>query len=792
MWKNYFLTGWRYLVRTSGFSLINIFGLASGMTVAMLIGLWIYDELSFNTSFRNYHQLGQLSHHLQFGEEKFTVGSVPYPIGEALRSGYGEFTSIAMTSSPGEHILATDKTKITDQGMFVEPTFLEMFTVSYEGISREPLKDIHTIMLSQALADKLLGENPIGKTVKFDNADELMVTAVYEDFPANSAFAQVKMLVPVAYFFAMEESRKDMRDNWEAYDFECYYQLRPDADVSILNTQIDSLLYLRASDDARAMQPLGFLFPMERWHLHRDFADDGDATSQIRFVWMFGIIGSFVLLLACINFMNLSTARSARRSKEIGIRKVVGSQRLELIRQFLLESTLVAALSFIIAFFVVYLVLPSFNMLAGKKIELPLTDPWFYVISGVFVGITGLVAGSYPAFLLSSFSPVKVLKGSTRSRAGATPRKVMVVFQFATSMVLILGTAVVFLQIRHAKERPVGFDREGIIQVAIRTRNLARADYNGMREALLATGKVENMAKSNFPITGGMAADASLTWEGKDPAVHPMVALNTCSHDFPLTNGFQFVAGRDFDRQRSGDSTAVIINEMAASLFGGDVLGKKVTFGSGDSREIIGVVKDQIRWTPFSKQSPHLYLLAYGEQGSLTIRLQPGVPVADALAQIESVIKSYDPDAPFDFVFQDEQYSRLFHNEERLGKLAAIFSGLAIVISCIGILGLAAFAAGQRTKEIGIRKVLGASMVSLWAMLSKEFVVLVLMAMAVAFPLAYYGAGVWLQQYDYRVEVSWILFVTTGILSLLVTLGTVSYQALRAAWVNPVNSLRND
>jgi ABC-type antimicrobial peptide transport system permease subunit len=418
----------------------------------------------------------------------------------------------------------------------------------------------------------------------------------------------------------------------------------------------------------------------------------------------------------------------------------------------------------------------------------------FYVYSFSFVLLTAILAGSYPALYLSSFNPVQVLKGSFKAGKHATlPRKVMVIFQFTISILLIIGTLVVFLEIQHAKNRPVGFDRAGIIQMQVHTKELADTDYNNLRNDLISSGAVENMAKSDFPITDGMAGDGSITWEGKDPDLHPLIAMNRCSHDFPATNGFQFVEGRDFSRDLSSDSSSVIINEMAAELIGkGKALGTKLRFISGKERRIIGVIKDQIRWTPFSKQSPHLYYIGYEGMGHLTIRLNASIPTAEALKKVQDVIQQRDPNSPFEYKFQDEDYARLFQNEERMGKLAAVFAVLAIAISCIGIFGLAAFAASQRIKEIGIRKVLGASVFKLWGMLSLEFIWLVLLAIVIAFPIAYYLARQWLSQYEYRVDVSWSIFALTGLLALVISLLTVSYQALRAACMNPVNCLRRE
>jgi ABC-type antimicrobial peptide transport system permease subunit len=629
--------------------------------------------------------------------------------------------------------------------------------------------------------------------LRFDNQEQFVVTGVFEDFPANCHFAGVEMLLPMEYFFASSKEQSDMRDSWEHFSFECFVLLNPGLSPEQASAKVEHHLFDNASNDGKAVKPKGFLFPMEKWHLYADFDDAFAAPSRIRFVWMFGLIGTFVLVLACINFMNLSTARSEMRAKEVGVRKVMGSLRNQLVGQFLVESLLVVIIGFVLALVIAWSVLPAFNELSGKKITLPADRPIFYVVSISFIIITAFLSGSYPALYLSSFSPVKVLKGAFKAgRHARVPRKAMVVFQFTISLILIIGTAVVFLQLRHAKDRPVGFDREGIIQLTIRTKELAHADYNTLRADLLSSGVVENMANSDFPITGAASADASLTWEGKDPAFRPLIALNSCSHDFPATNGFQFVAGRDFSRELSSDSSAMIINEMAADLLGTDVIGKKLRFGSGREFQIVGVIKDQVRSTPFSKQSPHIYFVKYSGLQFLTVRFNRNAPLVESVKKVEGVIRKHDPNAPFEYKFQDEDYARLFHDEEQIGKLAAVFSSLAIFISCIGMFGLAAFAASQRTKEIAIRKVLGASVFSVWRMLSGEFLLLAIIAIAVSFPLAYYLANQWLQQYDYRVEVSWVMFALTALLALVITLLTVSYQALRAAWTNPANTLRSD
>lgn len=794
MLKNYFKIGWRNLLRNKTYSLINICGLAMGMAVAMLIGLWMFDELSFNTSFKNYARLGSVYHHVAFGADVFTIGDTPMPLGAELKNSHGEFENVAMATWPKEVTLNYEGTVLTKTGMYVEPAFLEMFSIPMvQGIAS--LQDIHSILLSETLARDFFAGDAVGKVLKFDNREDFIVAGVFKDFPANSDFAGIKLLAPISYHFSKGESTRKQMTNWEDLNFQCFVLLHPRVSFAAAEQKVKTVLHEHGSGDMKALKPEGILLPMERWHLYSEYKDGKPTAGKVKFVWMFGVVGVFVLLLACINFMNLSTARSEKRSKEVGIRKVMGSMRAQLVGQFLSESLLLVVIAFAMAILTVVLCLPWFNGLVDKQISIPWGNGYFVMASAGFILLTSVLAGSYPALFLSGFNPVKVLKGALKTGpAAAIPRKAMVVFQFTASISLIIATIVVYQQIQHAKDRPVGFDRKGIFYVSVRTLDLGMTNYNTLREDMLATGLVENMAKSDFPITGAMSGEASLSWEGKDPANKPLIAMNSVSHDFPSTNGFQFVAGRDFSRDFVTDSMAVVINELAARLISDkkDVIGKKIKFGSGKEREIIGVIKDQIRWTPFTKQSPHLYLIKYEELGYLTIRLKPEAGVHEGVAAAEAVLRKHAPGAPFNYKFIDDDYARLFSNEERVGKLATVFAGLTIFISCIGIFGLAAFAASQRTKEIGIRKVLGASVFRVWQMLSRDFAWLVVVAIILSTPLAWVVTNQWLAQYDYRIEVSWWVFAVTGLAALLITLLTISYQSIKAALANPVDSLRSE
>jgi ABC-type antimicrobial peptide transport system permease subunit len=794
MYKNYFKIGWRNLLSNKSHSFITISGLALGMAVAIIIGLWVFDELSYNKSFKNYRHIYNVYHSLIFSSDIYTGSGVPAAFANELRNNFAEFDNVALASYQGDHILGYGERNFSKPGLFVDSQFVEMFSLRMLHGTTDALKNMHSIFLSKTLAEVVVGDNPIGKMVKFDNQSDLIVAGVYEDFPSNSEFGEVQMLVPLDYYFTTSETARKQMSSWEDMSFQCFVLLNEKAAMVEAEAKIKNLLFQKGSNDMKSIKPEGLLFPMEQWHLYAEFKDGKNIGGKIQFVWMFGLVGVFVLLLACINFMNLSTARSEKRSKEVGIRKVMGSVRRQLVNQFLSESLMVVVISFTLAIALVVLCLPLFNELANKKMIIPWHNSYFILITFTFIIATSILAGWFPALYLSSFNPVKVLKGTFKAgRFASLPRKVMVVFQFTISIVLIIGTVVVFQQIHHARNRPVGFDREGILHIPVRTEDLSKANYNSLRHDLLSTGVVDDLAKSDFPITGSMWTDASLTWQGKDPADQPLIALNGCSHDFPKTNGFQFIEGRDFSREFSTDSSAAIVNEMAAKLLSNkSVIGKKLEFGHGREIEIVGVIADQIRWTPFSKQSPHIYFVNYVETGYLTIRLNANAEVHEALEKIEAVIEKYDPGAPFDYKFVDDDYARLFDQEERTGKLASVFAALAIFISCSGIFGLASFTASQRTKEIGIRKVLGATIFSVWKMLSRDFVFLVILSILFAVPLASYVSNQWLQQYEYRIEISWWVFVITGIGALAITLLTVSHQSIKAALMNPVNSLRSE
>ena len=547
-------------------------------------------------------------------------------------------------------------------------------------------------------------------------------------------------------------------------------------------------------DNPPGYKPEFYLHPMSRWHLYSDFKDGINTGGLITFVWLFGSIGVIVLLLACINFMNLSTARSEKRAKEVGIRKAIGSLRTQLIAQFFSESLLMALLAFAVSILFVQFTLPFFNQVAEKKMTILWADPLFWLAGLGFSLLTGLIAGSYPALYLSSLQPVKVLKGIMRtSRSATIPRRVLVGFQFTVSVTLIIGTIIVFRQIEHAKDRPVGYSRSGLIEIGMNAPELY-GHYTALRDDLLNTGAVADMSESSNPITVQAGGTTDISWKGKKPGSKPLVMTNYITHDYGKTVGWQIKEGRDFSRAYSTDTASVILNEAAVKLMGfKNPIGEIVRRGSPNRQfKVIGVVKDMIKEDPFRPVSPSFFAVEYGNVNTINIRLAPQLSTNESLAKVEQVFKRYSPDSPFDYKFADEQYDRKFGAEQRVGRLAGGFTILAILISCLGLFGLASFMAEQRTKEIGIRKVLGASVFNVWQLLSKEFVILVVIAFCLATPLAYYLLSDWLQSYQYRTELSWWVFALSGFGVLTVTLLTVSFQSIKAALMNPVRSLRSE
>ena len=795
MFKNYFKIAWRNLIKNKIYSVINILGLATGMAVALLIALWIWDEVTFNDYHTNHRHLAQIMTTFFDDKNKAETGqAVAMPLGEELRTKYAsDFKNVSMASWNFGHVLAVGETKITGQGMWVEANFPSMFSLKMKAGNINALSDPSSVLLNASMAKALFGTaNPINKTVKFDNKMDFKVAGVFEDLPRNTTLYNSKLFLPWKKYITTEDWLKNAATQWNNHSWQAFAEVNNNENIDKVSGKIKmaSMVHKNAATDGKEELVLQ---PMDKWRLFSEFKNGKATGGRIQFIWLFSIIGVFVLLLACINFMNLSTARSEKRAKEVGIRKTVGSVRKQLISQFLSESVLVAFVSLVLSILLVILLMPLFNKLADKDISLPWDNGIFWSLILVFTFITGIVSGSYPAFYLSKFEPIKVLKGTFRAgRFASLPRKILVVIQFTFSIALIIGTIIVFKQIQYAKNRPVNYKSEGLISINMSTPDLY-GHYDAIRNDLLSTGVVDDMAESSSPTTGVWSNQIGFNWQGKDPNTLPVFGTIAVTRDFGKTIGWKIKEGRDFSKDFATDSLAMILNESGVKQVGmkQDIVGQTIQFNDKNYK-VIGVIKDMIMESPYEPVKPTVFFYNPDWANIITVSIKPGTPVRGALSKIQAVFKKYNPSAPFDYTFNDEDYAQKFSDEQRIGNLATFFTILAIFISCLGLFGLASFVAEQRKKEIGVRKVLGASVFNLWKMLSREFALLVIISCFIAIPLAWYYLDRWIQQYDYRTDISWWVFVISGAGAFVVTILTVSFQAIKAAIANPVKSLRTE
>jgi len=799
MLKNYFKIAFRNLVKNKVYSFINISGLAIGMAATMLIGLWIYDELNYNSHFEDKDTIAIVYQHETNNNETDTGPAIPRPLEFALRQDYADnFKHIIMSSWEQPRYLKYGDTNIYITGNAMQEGAPEMLSLEVvEGV-RDGLKEKNSIMISQSTAKSLFGpEKAIGKIIKVNNEDDLIVTAVYKDIKESNFFRDMEYLMPWKHYVSTQPWLENAKDSWGNNSFQCFVQINKNTTMEAVSAKIRDVKKIGDPDEAE-FNPEMFLFPMKDWYLRGDFENGVQTGGRIENVWLFGVIGLFVLLLACINFVNLSTARSEKRATEVGIRKSIGSQRSQLIFQFLTESFLIVVLSFVLAVGIVLLFLNGFNTLASKSIVFPWGNPMFWITSLIFIIVTSFLAGSYPALYLSSFNPVAVLKGTFKAgRYSSLPRKVLVVAQFTVSVALIIGTIVVMNQIQFSKDRPVGYDREGLIQIPVMSSEFI-GKHEVMRTQFVASGGATSMTTLSGPTTEVWSNRSGYTWDGKPVGFQEDLAHTTVNYDFVETLGLKLIEGRDFSRDFATDSNAVILNKTAVKYMNlENPIGKYIRDSDTEDpftpMQIVGVIDDMIVQSPYSPVKQAMYVFErYGNIAFYSLRLNPAKSTSENLALIEGVFKKNFPDTPFDYQFVDEEYGKKFRSEERIASLAKVFTILAIFISCLGLFGLASFVAEQRTKEVGVRKVLGASISQLWLLLSKDFITLVLIALLVASPLAYYMMSKWLQKFSYRTSVTWDVIAIACFGALIIALVTVSFQAIKAARSNPTKSLRTE
>jgi ABC-type antimicrobial peptide transport system permease subunit len=693
----------------------------------------------------------------------------------------------------GDHLVSYDNKLFNKISLYIEPGGPDMLSLHMLAGTRQALTDPHSIILSESTAKAIFGNtDPMGKVLKFDRTNTVKVTGIYEDLPNNTTFNEIKMFMPWELWLIQNPWVKKMDDPWGSNFSQTYVQIADNVDMQKASAKIKSVKMDNTQAADKKYKWEVFLHPMSKWHLYNDFKNGVNIGGNIKYVWLFGIVGIFVLILACINFMNLSTARSEKRAREVGIRKAIGSMRWQITKQFFMESYVVVAAAFLLSILLLAALLPLFNNVAGKEIKIPWGNPGFWLLNLAFIFITGLLAGSYPALYLSSFNPLKVLKGTFKAGKGAViPRRVLVVMQFTVSVMLIIGTIIVYQQIQYAKDRPIGYSKNGLINFGLE--NEVRQHFDVIRNDLKNAGAIEEMTASNSPMTGVWNTNGGFDWEGKDPNFAVDFPNNSVTYDFGKTIHWNIKEGRDFSRDFATDSAAFIINESAAKFLDfKDPIGKILKWNN-KPYTIIAIIKDIMQESPFYPVRPTLYHIEpYDNLYNVIVRLNPQKNASSSLKIVEKEIRRYTPDVPFDYQFVDESFGEKFKAEQRIGKLSFYFSILAIFISCLGLFGMASFVAEQRTKEIGIRKVLGASVANVWRLLSTEFVVLVLLSCLIAAPIAWYYLKGWLVNYDYRIQISWGVFLLASVLALLITLITVSFQAIKAALANPVKSLRSE
>ncbi len=790
----------RGLRQNKSFSFLNVAGLSTGMAVAMFIGLWVWNEWSYDHFHANADRIYQVKMTDTVNGERQTWNSVPLPLAEALPKSFPEVKRTAEMDWGGGHGLKNGDKIFTKDGYQVGPDFLEIFT--FPMLAGEPssaLRQPNSIVLTAETGEAVFGHSNyadmVGKPLKVDNSFDMTVSGIVANPPVNSSL-RFDLLLPFSTW-ETQDWVKQSRTNWGNNSFQVFMELQPGVDGAAFGEKIKGLVQ-QNNEESKADVTL---HACKDWHLFDKFENGKLAGGSIEIVRLFGIIGLIVLVIACINFMNLSTARSEGRSKEVGVRKTLGSSRGALIGQYLGEAMFLSFLAFGLSLLLVKMTLPSFNQLAGGSLEMPLGKPVFWAVSLGFTLLAGLLAGSYPAFFLSSFKPIQVLKGSVApfrgsggsgiGKAALLPRKVLVVSQFAISTALIISTLVVHRQIEHGKDRPKGYNPEQVVMVPM-SGDLS-VNFDPLKNELLASGKVTSVTKASSPVTAVYANMKDVNWKGKDPADDAMFATVATSEDYFTTLGMELVQGRFFDAKlHPSDTMGVLFSETAIQRMGlENPLEETITWNE-QKLQIVGVVKDVVMVNPFGKQGPAMYIYSPTWVSHMMFRLSANETPQAALAAIEPIFKKHNPSFPFDYSFADEEYGKKFNMAETVGKLSALFAGLAIFISCLGLFGLAAYMAERRTKEIGIRKVLGASTANLWALLSKEFVALVAIGCIVAMPLAAYITKGWLEKFEYRIELGWAMFALAAVAAIAVTLLTVSFQSVKAALANPVKSLRSE
>lgn len=785
MIKNYLRIAWRSLFRNKSFSITNVLGLTIGMTCTLLIFLWVKDERGYDKFHANYGNTYQIMAHRDFKNQVFTDQNMVLPLAEAIQDGIPEVKNAVVTTHQQSHVLTYGDKRFKKQGHTVSKHFFDVFSWEFvKGNAATALPDAYAIVLTESTAKALFGkDDPINKVIRVDNDYDAKVTAVVKDVPGNSTL----QFDYISAFNYSNDFIKNSMTNWTNSSWTVFINLREGANLSAVEKKINDIKYSHDNDDKKISTYFGF--PMSKWRLYSDFKDGKNVGGMIEYVKLFTIVAIIILLIACVNFMNLSTARSEKRAKEVGVRKTLGSGKKQLITQFFFESIILAFIAFLFSIAAVYLLLPAFNTLVSKRLSLDITSPLFWTVSIAIIFLTGIIAGSYPALYLSSFNPVRVLKGTfLPGRKGALPRRMLVVAQFSISILLISATIIVYRQINHIKNRDIGYDPNNLVMIS--TSEDIQNKYDVIKQELLQTGTINAVTRTMSPITDIWWRQPAPDWEGKPADANIIFSGQTADIDFTKTMGIKMISGTDFKGSPS-DTIGVLLNKAAVQVMGlKDPLGMQLRLGR--TYTVIGVTDNVVMGSPFTPVDPMMVYFNPGASNYVSIRLNKEADLKRSLNSIETIFKKHNPSVPFEYQFVDQEFGKKFATEELISKLTNIFACLAIFICCLGLAGLVSFTVEKRIREIGIRKVLGATVAQVLLLVSKEFVKLVLIAFLLATPIAWWFMNNWLDKYEYHTAISFWLFAVVGIIMLLITLFVITINAFKAAVSNPVKSLRTE
>ncbi|WP_350286672.1 ABC transporter permease [uncultured Croceitalea sp.] len=786
MIKNHLKIAWRNLLRNKAFSLLNVFGLSAGLAVTTLIILWINFELEYDRFHDKIDRIYEVNNQHQINGELWTWNSTPKPMAPVIKEDYPEVESVSRFFGDIEFLFTHNNKNLKAKGTIVDPDFLNIFSFPLlQGEVENVLNEINGVVITETLAHKMFNDkNPIGKTIKIDNSDIFKITGVLKDLPLNTKF-DFEFLIPWSYL--KKKGHDD--ENWSNNSVTTYVMLGANTSYAGFSKKIKAL---RKNYDKSSPEMVTYLYPYARTYLYSKFENGKEVGGRIDYIQLFACIAGIILLIACINFMNLSTARSAKRAKEVGIKKAIGAPKKILIMQFLGESILLTSIAAVLTLGIVSLVLPYFNALINRPLSLNLTNVWFWLSAAGTVILTGVLAGSYPAFYLSAFRPSKVLKGTIQKvNTLVAPRKILVVLQFTIAIILITATLIISQQLNNTQNRQLGYVKDNLIY------SLMEGDtekkYNIIVEELLGQGAVSSITKTNSPVTESWSNSWDMEWVGKQEDDQTLILRMHADNAVVETMGLELVQGRDINLNKyPSDSTAVILNISALEHMGFEDPIGQVIKDNGTDWHVIGVVKDFVFNSPFQKIEPLIIEGAKGWFNVIHMKLNDANTTSENLKVVERVFEKHNPVYPFNFEFVDSAYANKFNDNKRTKKLTVLFTILTILISCLGLFGLASYMAENRIKEIGIRKVLGASVNTITTLLSKDFLKLVLISVLIATPISSYCMNKWLESFEYRITVSWLTFVQAGLLTISIAFVTVSSQAIRAARSNPIKSLTTE